>query len=539
MDAVTEDFTPEQVALLSRHVTNTDRPVFALVGLPEVVKGALFARYSRSPKSLRRLLVDEFAGDLRALGDAPPVDPAAAGRAQELYGRIFDQFGDDSVAQLGGAHVAVEQASNLLTKQLEWGRLAAYLEQSTRYIAYDDKPGGRYRYHRPAEIMASPHADAFVAEMDAVFDAYAAMIPPLTEWATARWPKDDDTSPGVYRATIRAKVCDLIRGVLPAATASNVGIFASGQAYENLLLRLAAHPLAEMRQAGAAMLTELRQVIPAFLTRVDRPDRGGVWSAYLAERHRRTQEVADRLLAQVEGPAPVEEVTLAAHGPPDAEDDLLVGMLYPHSHLSEAELAHVVAGLDADERRRLVDAYVGRRENRRHRPGRALERPWYRFDILSDYGAFRDLQRHRMATITWQELTPAHGYDRPAELDEAGCGDRYDQAMERQAALHARLAADLGPTVAQYAVGLGWRLRYSIQLNARAAMQMIELRTTPQGHPSYRRICQRMHDHIARVHPLVAATMTHVDHGAAELERLEAERRAEARRLGSAPTAGA
>src|SRR5690606_24177465 len=155
---------------------------------------------------------------------------------------------------------AVEQASNLLTKQLEWGRLAAYLEQSTRYIAYDDKPGGRYRYHRPAEIMASPHADAFVAEMDAVFDAYAAMIPPLTEWATARWPKDDDTSPGVYRATIRAKVCDLIRGVLPAATASNVGIFASGQAYENLLLRLAAHPLAEMRQAGAAMLTELRQV---------------------------------------------------------------------------------------------------------------------------------------------------------------------------------------------------------------------------------------------------------------------------------------
>jgi thymidylate synthase ThyX len=521
----------EERALLAAHVTDLDGPVFALVGLPEAVKGALFARYSRSPKGLRRLLLDEFRDELGGSAGITgrPGAEAEGGRAARLYERVLAEYGDDSVAQLGGAHVAVEQASNLLTKVLEWGRLAAYLEQSTRYIPYDDRPGGRWRYHRPTDVVQTPHGAAYERELDAVFAAYAGLFPAATDWARERWPQDALTSDAAYRRTTRAKVCDLLRGLLPAATTSNVGIFASGQAYEQLLLRLRGSELAEARRTGDALLGALRQVIPSFLTRVDRPDRGGVWAEYLAGTRRGTRAVARELLAGTK-PEPAPEVTLVAFDP-DAETDLLVGILYPHSDLPEHQLRRVVDGLGVEDRLRLVRAYTGERTNRRHRPGRALERVRYRFDVCGDYGAFRDLQRHRMLTIEWQDLSPRHGYDTPDGVEEAGIAPQWHDAVTRCEALWARLQPDL-PVHSQYAVAFAHRIRYSLELNARAALQMLELRTTPQGHPSYRRVCQRMHTLIAEQagHHAVAEMMRFVDHTPDGAGRLEAERAAEARR---------
>jgi thymidylate synthase ThyX len=524
--------TSQQRALLAAHVTDVEGPVFALVGLPEAVKGALFARYSRSPKGLRELLLGEFAGELG--GAASPVAEADGGRAARLYDKVFVEYGDDSVAQLGGAHVAVEQASNLLTKVLEWGRLAAYLEQSTRYVAYDDRPGGRWRYHRPADVLTTPHADAFVTELDAVFAAYAGLFAPLTAWARERFPQDGATSDAAYRSTVRARVCDVLRGLLPAATTSNVGIFASGQAYEQLLLRLRGHELAEARVTGDRLLAALRVVIPSFVARVDRPDRGGVWTQYLAATRAATREVAVELLAGLE-PEPVPEVALVDFDP-DAETDLVVGMLYPHSVLPEPQLRRAVEAMGVQDRLRVVRAYTGERTNRRHRPGRALERVWYRFDVCGDYGAFRDLQRHRMLTVEWQDLSPRHGYETPAEVVEAGVERVWHDTLAREEALWARLHPDL-PAQAQYAVGFAHRVRYSLTLNARAALQMLELRTTPQGHPAYRRICQRMHTLIADQagHHAVAEMMRFVDHSAPDLPRLAAEQAAEARKTALTP----
>jgi thymidylate synthase ThyX len=528
---VVESFTAEERGLLERFVSDVDGPIFALTGLPEVVKGAVFARYSRSPKSLRRLLVDEFRDELERLpsGAAAADDELEGGRAATLYERVFGDYGDDSVAQLGGAHVAVEQASNLLTKQLEWGRLGAYLEQSTRYIPYDDKPGGRYRYYRDPDVMASRHAPTYERELDAVFDIYTALLPRVRAWAEERFPRDETTPSGAYRATITAKTCDLLRGLLPAATVSNVGIFASGQAYENLLLRLRGSELAESRFVGDALLTELRSVIPSFLTRVDRSDRGGAWTDYLAATRQQTRAVAEELLGG-ERAGEVDEVTLAAFSD-DADVELVTGMLYPHSHLPEARLRDLVVAMSPEERERVAVAYVGDRTNRRHKPGRALERVWYRFDVCGDYGAFRDLQRHRMLTIEWQELSPRHGYVTPPEIAEAGVEDEWHEALGRQADLWELLHPEL-PRQAQYAVGFAWNLRYFMQLNARAAMQMLELRTQPQGHPAYRRVCQRMHELIRDEagHRAVAEMMRFVDHGDTELERLDAEKALAARR---------
>jgi thymidylate synthase ThyX len=530
---VSDALSAEERELLGRYVTDPDGTIFALTDLPEVVKGAMFARYSRYGGSLKRLFLDEFADDLAT------EDPAA--RAEALYQKVFSDYGDDSVAQLGGAHVALEDVSNLLTKRIEWGRLAAYLEQSTRYIAYDGKVDGRYRYHRPTDVMAGPHAAAYEDHLDAVFAIYAALVPVVLDWVRTRWPQDDATSAFVYRNATKAKALDLLRGLLPAATTSNVGMFASGQAYESLLLHLDADVLVESHEVSRTLLAELRRVIPSFLTRVDRPDRGGAWSDHLASTRIATRDLARSYVHA--DPDPADLVTLvdwSPRDPVDAEVALVTAALYPHVQVSEAQLTAEVATWDAGRRAEVLRAYVGERANRRHRPGRGFERVWYRFDVLGDYGGFRDLQRHRMLTIEWQDLTVRHGYETPPELEEAGVADRWHEALDRSAQLYDTLLPD-HPHSAQYAVCFAYRVRYVMQLNARAAMQMLELRSTPQGHPQYRKVVQDMHRLIGQHagHTAVADAMVHVDHGTGELERLESERAAEARRAARAgDTAG-
>src|SRR5688572_21410210 len=390
-----EEWTEDEADVLRRYVTNLDGPVFALVNLPEVVKGALFARYSRTHKSLRRLFLDEFVGELDIEGDATIDATVGLRRAEELYDRVFFEYGDDSVAQLGGVHLACEQASNLLTKILEWGRLMSYLEQSTRYIPYDHRLGGRYRYYRDPEVLASPLGTRYVGDMDRLFDCYAELLTAMQDWFRDRYPKDPGDSDFVYRQSVKAKALDAVRGVLPAASLSNVGIYGTGQGYEALLLRMRSHPLPEARHYADLMLTELRKVIPSFLKRVDLDDRGVAWSTYLASTRSAMEAVAAQLFPVDDPPEASPGVTLLDWDP-DGEVKLVAAMLYAHTHQSEAAIQAKVRTMTVDERIAVIQAYVGDRANRRHKPGRALERLTYRFDILADYGAFRDLQRHRM-----------------------------------------------------------------------------------------------------------------------------------------------
>ena len=289
MSAV-ETFTAEERAALAPHFTNLDGPVFALVDLPEVVKGALFARYSRSAKSLRRLYLDEFREGADADAGTHAVGTT---RADALYERVLSDYGDDSVAQLGGVHLACEGASNLLTKVLEWGRLMAYLEQSTRYVPYTDRPGGAWKYHVPAELDGHPLRPRYVEVLDRAFEAYARWLEPMQAFWSARVPREPGQAEGPWRMTIRAKALDSLRGLLPAATRSNVGIFGTAQGYEALLLRMRAHPLREARDYAELMLVELRKVIPAFLKRLERPERGGVWARYLADTASATRAAAE------------------------------------------------------------------------------------------------------------------------------------------------------------------------------------------------------------------------------------------------------
>jgi thymidylate synthase ThyX len=521
-----ESFTEEERRLLSPHFTNLDRPVFALVNLPETIKGALFARYSRYPGTLRRLYLDEFAADVPEGGR--PFEGEEGERAAGLYERVFMGYGDDSIAQVGGAHVACEWVSNVLTKVLQRGRLAAYLEQSTRYIPYDQPlPGGGYRFYRDDQL-----GPEYAAAMEELFAIYSRSLARVREWAAERWQRGDEPEKA-WESSIKAKALDLLRGLLPASTLSHVGIFASGQAYEQLLLRMLASPLPEARSFASMILEELKKVMPSFVARVDRPDRGGEWIAYLESR----REAAERWVSRLgldwrsdDDMAPSVEL-LEVEG---SEEDLIAASLFESARGSAREIRDRVGALPPDEQAEMIADLAGERANRRHRPGRGWEAVRYRFEIVSDYGGFRDLQRHRMLTCQWQRLSPDLGAGIPDEVREAGVGGEYERALELSRVEFERLAVAGLMDAAPYALCLGYRIRYLLDLNAREAMHLIELRSGREGHPTYRAVAQAMHERIASVHPAIAAAMTHVDATTEpRLERIMSEIRTHRKRVAS------
>ena len=527
--APTEHFTQEEQTALEPYFGNSNSSVFVLTNLPEVVKGALFARYSRSAKSVRRLFLDEFLGALTEENTKDDGLGPGEERAERLYNRVFNEYGDDSVSQLGGAHIACEGISNVLTKILERGRLMAYLEQSTRYVPYTDRPNGQWKYVIPSEITDKADYTTFKTTLDRAFKVYANWIESAQQYFRTRYPQTTDDPDSVYKAVIRAKALDTLRGLLPAATRSNVGVYGSGQAYEALLLKMRGHPLSEAREVASLMLPELRKVIPAFLQRVDRENRGIRWSNYLSNCEGATRELSAKLTTSPNENS--DEVTLSDFDP-DGEIKVVAAALYAGSTLSHSQLLRLARTMSTEDRIQVLRAYVGNRTNRRHQPGRAFEHATYAFDVLSDYGAFRDLQRHRILTIDWQDLSTLHGHTRPEAIEDIGALDDWNRVMDEASDLSKLLTRRYSSLTAQYAVSMAYRIRFYMKMNAREAMHVIELRTAPQGHPAYRRVCQKMHRLIADQagHKAIAEAMSFVDHSEVELERLKSERANERRR---------
>lgn len=525
-----ESLTEQEGWLLQPFITNLDRSVFGLRNLPEVVKGALFSRYSRSDKSLRRILLDEFikapeASFASIVGEVANnnADQAIAiQQAEAFYDRVLIGYGDDSVAELGGAHIACEGISNIAAKALEDSRLGiSPLEKSTRYVPFNRKINGRYRYYREPSIMASSHAERYEATLDHLFDTYTALIAPLLSWVQTCTPKDTTTSERAYNSATRAKTLDLLRGLLPMATLTNVGLFGNGRAFEYLLVKLAASPHEEVRAIGLAMQQELDQIIPSFVKRA-KTERGAQYAQYLQTNRERTELLAQKLLWQIE-PASISTVQLVEYDP-DAEVKVVAAILYPHTDLTFEQIKEYVTGLSTTERVKIISTYVGERESRFHRPGRAFEETYYTFDVLADLGAYRDLHRHRVLTQERQHYSVRHGYVVPTELEEANLAQPYRKALEYAAETTELIAKDL-PDAAQYVVPFAYRLRWRIKVNLREAYHLVELRSSRQGHPSYRIIAQEMYRLLSAVHPALVANMHFVDLNDYALERLAAEQR--------------
>ena len=543
------EFTADEQKRLAPFFTNLDRSTFGLK-LPQEVAGALFSRYSRSTKSLRRTFLDEFLGDptlgLDDLLGGQTVasdDSAALKKARDFYDRVLVGYGDDSVAQLGGAHIACENISNVAAKLLEDARIGiAPLEKSTRYVRFDQKDAaGNYLFYREPKIMASRHRDGYLTVMNSLFETYSRQMEPMLQYVARSLPIEQlevrDPSSGrplsyrdaskddrlrrwaetAYRATVRAHACDVLRSYLPAAALTNVGMFGVGQAFEYLLSKLYSHSLSEAKDLAAAMHADLKQLIPSFVKRAQ-------LNEFLADATAATKAVANDSITA----APIrsnEPVTLVDYDTL-AEEKIVAAMLYSHARHPLAQLRELAAAMSQGQRRNILEDHFGKRRHRRDKLSRAFENVYYTFDILGNLGLYRDLHRHRILTQERQDFTTVHGYDTPSEIEEAGFKSEFDRSMNLAADLYEQIFQDL-PSEAQYVVPFAYKIRWYMKMNLREAVHMCELRTMPQGHPDYRFICQEIWRRIQEVHPALAQSGKFMDWEKYRLGRLQSEMRTE------------
>ncbi len=544
-----QKFSADEKKLLAPFFTNLDRDTFGLK-LPQEVAGALFSRYSRSAKDLRRTFLDEFLGDPElALNDllggqsSASEDSAAMKKARAFFDRVLVGYGDDSVAQLGGAHIACENISNVAAKLLEDARIGiAPLEKSTRYVRFDQKDSdGQFLFYREPKLMASRHQSAYLEVMNLLFETYSQQMEPMLDYVAKSLPieqlevrepvsgkglsygeaaKDERLkrwAESAYRATVRAHACDVLRSYLPAATLTNVGMFGVGQAFEYLVSRLYSHDLSEAQALAAAIHGELHQLIPSFVKRAQRNE-------YLVA----TTTTAKMLAADAMGTAAAathEAVTLVDYDAA-AEARVIAGILYAYTRQPLQQLRDVAAAMSQTERQQILREYFAKRRHRRDKLGRAFENVYYTFDLLGNLGQYRDLQRHRILTQERQDFTTVHGFDIPPEIEEAGFGNDFAHCMQRAAELYERIYRDL-PCEAQYVVPFAYKIRWYMKMNLREALHMCELRTMPQGHPDYRFICQEMWKKIQSAHPALAEAGKFMDWRKYRLGRLQSEMRTE------------
>jgi len=515
------EFNEEEQKILSPYFTNLNKPVYAFTGrVPEEVVAVLFSKYSRSKDNLRenflKLVKDPASGFSEILNTVGSGDEAGFGvaleKARDFFQRILVGYGDDSVGELGIAHVAVENVSNIATKRLEDARLTSPLEKSTRYVVYD-----KTMFLREPKIMASEFADEYVKVNELLLGTYSEQIEPMKDHVRSLWPIEDFDLFGkkiseitderelkrariAYEAAVRAKALDVLRYYMPASTLTNVGITANGRGFEYLISKLMSDELEEVRIIGQQMHEELSKVIPSIVKRA-KP------SEYYIKTREGMRNLASLTFADTELKK-AKTVTLIDYDK-EAEEKIVSAALYAFTERSMEQIKEKVKLMSSEEKLDVVKEYMDKRTNRREKPMRAAEVAFYTFDILSDYGAYRDLQRHRMLTQISQPLTVAHGYDVPPELKEVGFEEKFHECMKAAAELYEKLHIKY-PHEAQYIVPFAYKIRYLFVFNLREAFHLIELRSMPQGHPSYRHIAQEMYRQIKEIHPVFAQYMRYV-----------------------------
>jgi thymidylate synthase ThyX len=536
-----DNFSDEEKSILNSHFSNTDRTVFAIITPRQVDRGALMSRYSRTDKTMRRIFLEEFAKN--------------PNRGEEFYERVLLEYGDDSVAELGEAQVAIEWVSNIAAKKIEDHRIGlSYLEKSSRYVAFNQQVNGQYKYCREDAIMASSHADQYIQACDHAFAVYSKNIQPLQKFISEResidrflffdsmskqdipygnlkLSKDIESAERIYKATIKAKSLDVLRGLLPASTLTNLGITGNGRAFEYLLSTMLASNLNEIKKMADQLHTELKVVIPTFVKRAN-DKHGKTLQSYLVDTRNAISELARYYIKHIkveENPQSVKLLNFEDNS--ESEIKVASAILYEYAEGQSLErITQYIRSIMPEDRQKIIQTYTKFRTNRRDRPGRAFEIVEYTFEMFTNFGMFRDLHRHRILTMERQLLSTKHGYDIPAEIIDLDIAKDYKDCMYKCKEAYEVISKKM-PEAAQYIVNFAYRYPYFIKVNLREACHIIELRTVPQGHPDYRYACQKMFSQIKHVHPILADGIKFVDLNRYELERLDAEKNAEKKRL--------
>lgn len=529
-----EEFTASQLKILEHYVTNTRSHIFALRNLPEVIKGALFSRYSRSSLGLRTLLLKEFVANSdesafsAIVGADPTTEPEnqtiAIKKAQNFYDRILDGYGDDSIGELGGAHLAIENVSMLAAKVIEDCRIGGSpLEKSTRYIYFDQKVKGEYLFYREPVLMTSAYRDLYVNTCNMLFETYSRLVHPMTAMIEERTPRDPNISNVAYAAALRAKVLDCLRGLLPAGTLTNMGIYGNGRFFDQLINKLHCHNLVEMQDIGKKTYEELAKVIPSFVRRSEISHRTHQnYAAFYEAMQTELRLVAERHHDNIEGnrgPG----VRLISYDQ-EAVSKVAAALLFQFGDHNLDGLFDYCKGMPEEEVARILDAGANARENRRQKSPRALEHANFTFEIVADFGVYRDLHRHRMLTQERQLLNCDHGFYIPPEIIGTAFETDYIDALEKAKQAFDRIAFSL-PEEAQYIVPMAYNVRWYFQVNLRALQWLCELRSAPAGHPSYRYVAQVMAKQVSETFPQFERFFKFVDYEGYEMGRLGQEQR--------------
>lgn len=517
-----DELTDHERELLKPYVSDVDANVFVLENLnPEVVGGAL-ARYSRAPTGFKETVVREFLNP-----DGSPNDV----KGSQMVDRVVNKFGDESVAELAVAPLCIEEISNLMTKVIEDCRIGGSpIEESTRYVLYDAKKNGRWRYVCPSNIKESGIGNAFVANMDFLFETYAEMVEPMKALFQKRLTPEafeieverDGKIQKVgqkslegeneikahriaYNFTIRSAACDVIRCILPACTQANVGLMGNGRFFSGLITKLLSHDLYEARELAESIRKALNTQIPTFIKRAGR-------NAYMADNHHAMRNLCRELFASVEIETSA-EVELLEDSPEDQRVNLLSNMIFPYVQHSSCQIRAIVTSLPEERKKQIFETYIGSRQSKRDRAGRALEYGYpIQFDILAGFAEYRDLQRHRMLTQQRQDLGIDLGYSVPEEIDEIGMGQQVQECFERTESLHRDLKRAGMEQEAQYATLFNHFIRWNMGMNLRELGHFAELRTQKAGHPKYRRTAQMMAGLYLKRHPEMEPVLKFVDY---------------------------
>ncbi len=537
-----ENFTLDEKQKLESHFSNSDKAVFVIITSNQVDRGALMSRYSRTDKTMRRVFIDEFLSN--------------PNRGTEFYSKVLLEYGDDSVAELGTAQCAIEWISNISAQKIEDHRIGlSFLEKSSRYVAFDKKVNGVYKYYRDKKILSSSYADNFIRSCDLSFETYSKNNIPMQSYLKEKIPIDDlyfynstdknespfshlnnsddiENAKKIYNSTIKSKALDILRNLLPSSTLTNLAITGNGRAFEYLLFNALYSDLGEIQEIGNQLYGELGKYIEPFIKR-SKDKYSILYNDYLTKTRDSIHQILESDLQAYgeNNPNPNSNsnnsanVKLLSYTPNrEAEIKLVSSILFEYGKdQSQDNLLNYSHSLTDDKRREIIRLYTHFRQNRRHRPGRAFEVIDYSFELVTNYGMFRDLHRHRLLTMNRQLLSTKYGYDTPREITELGIEKDYNDCMYLCNESYNLISPSM-PSEAQYVVNFAYRYPYFIKMNLREACHMIELRTTPQGHIDYRNICQQMYSLIKQVNPVIAEGIKFVDMNSYDLERFKSEK---------------
>ena len=525
---------------LEGHFSNSDGRVFVITTPSQVDRGALMSRYSRSTKKMRRIFLDEFLNN--------------PDRGEQFYERVLMEYGDDSVAELGTAQVGMEGISNVAVRRIEDRRIGlSFLEKSSRYVSWETKSDGRYAYYRGPDI---PHEKIYEEACDFSFDTYVHCMPAVRTYLEDAHPMEDfpfrdsrdltekpfselavesdiKMAERAYKNAARSMVFDLLRGLLPASTLTNLGVAGNGRAFEYLISILKSSRLPEERSIGRDLAKELEHTMGPFVKRA-KGKYGRQLEEYVAELRR-----AANIPVPDSAPVTQSTVRLVSYDKQqDAVNAVVAGLLYEDSGQAFEDLLDAVKGMPREQKSAIVSRFAGLRKNRRQRPPRAFEMTSYVFDMVNNFGMFRDMHRHRILTLQRQLLDTRHGFDMPPELEEAGCSGEFAECMRRSGEAYDKMAGT-DPVRAQYVVNFAYRYQYMMRVNLRELCHLVELRTLPQGHRDYREAARLMYEQVSGVHPDLSDIIKFADTGEYRMGRIASEKRTLSKQLGTDPNIAA